>query len=126
MENEEIAISEQNTFTDVAITSDKFPSFVDCDNDLQCYGLLTDDEIVDEVQKHLGEAEEDENSEDMCDDEEELNPPNIKEALYALDVLRKFAFYKDISTHDIENFEEKIINLEVRHMNQMKITDYFN
>lgn len=109
------------TLIDVPTASYNFEEYVSCDEYLQCYGLLTDDQILDGLL--------DDSAENVSEDEavtvEEPVVPSFREALVAVDVLRQYFKYRNYDGDEIENLESTIFKNEICNMSQKKISDYF-
>lgn len=105
-----------------------FNEYVDSDRDLNCYGLQTEDDIVDEI---LKEKESYASQEEGSDEEgiEIINTTEscqtFKQAWEALDALKSFLVFKDLDFDEVELLEEKIFKAQTKNVIQKKITDFF-
>ncbi|XP_055855001.1 tigger transposable element-derived protein 6-like [Episyrphus balteatus] len=105
---------------DVPIEPTIFEEYVQYDNNVQCYGLLSEEEIIADINNENQEEED-----DIDNYEEELEPPSFTEALKALTVIRKFIEHNNIDDGETERLEEKMFKYRFQNTTQTKITDYF-
>ena len=125
-ENGTLNTISNNEDGDVVQVLDFSSEYLQCDQDLVCYGIMTDDDIAEKVIGHDSNAVPDESDGD--DEDVFSNPQNkisSKLVLESVEVLRTFCLEKDI---DIECSFEKIETYIVKDSfkeKQCKITDFF-
>lgn len=119
-------IFSQPEFVDF-IGSEEFEAFVDCDNDADCFGSLTDNEICDLVKRNrqtcINIATEADDDEPI--DEESPVRMSHKDALMHLAAVRKYLeenFTDYNAYYEIEDMIEKNV---LKNCKQTKITDFF-
>ncbi|XP_037820481.1 tigger transposable element-derived protein 6-like [Lucilia sericata] len=82
---------EHEVCLDVEQESADFENYVRCDDNIPCYGQLTDQEIINEICQELtSDNSSDEENEDVVN-----NPPSSKEVLCSINILRDFFFAKE-------------------------------
>lgn len=99
-----------------------YMEYVNCDADLECYGELTDTEIVELIIEKSPPVE-DVEIEDV-DEENEATIPSNKEALHALNVLQKYCIYNNIYVLT-DQIEDEILKLTMKSLKQKFFTEYF-
>jgi hypothetical protein len=88
-EDDEIRIPE-SLYTSDSISNYDFNEFINCDNDLECYGDLTDEEICALV-RPLDEIDATVETENIVEFEEsEMVAPSSQDALKSLSILRAY------------------------------------
>lgn len=98
--------------------------YIHCDDDVQCYGDLSENEIITIIKDNPPNAE----SMVPEDDEEDVDPiriPTLSEALTALNVLQKYCFHKNIDA-SFDQMETEIIKESSKLATQKSIPDYFS
>jgi hypothetical protein len=106
------------------ISETEFDDLVDCDETLECYGELTDREIVAEIKDEFVDNEEEE---DVVFDNAitiENEPPNRLQALKALSTLRAYMESKGADLNRVESIEDQINDMSGTFV-QKQISDYF-
>lgn len=104
----------------------EFDQYVKCDDNLDCFGIQTDDDIIREVQQQdLPSVDCDEDNDSDQERGQELNTPTLKETVQALDVIKNYLKAKNTYTEEIEKLEEAIYNISLSNCVQKKITNYF-
>ncbi|XP_050338643.1 tigger transposable element-derived protein 6-like [Bactrocera neohumeralis] len=107
---------------DVTIDPTEFEEYVNCDKELECFGTLTEDEIVSSLlDENSSEASSEENSEGECNDV----PPTLVAAIGALSTVKHFMESKNLYLDEIESLEEKLFKCYFQTHHQKKITDFF-
>lgn len=107
---------------DIPMEIEEFQEYVACDNNVNCFGTLTDDEIVECV---LSEDNE------VCQSSEEcptidLGPPSFAEAINALSIVEKFMECNNIEGDDVDLLEEKLFKRRFKNFHQSNFTTFFN
>lgn len=106
-------------FTDV-VQQREFEDYVSCDDNLPCCGQLSDEEIINEIDKVLtSDSSEDEN------EEVTNNPPSSKEVLNSLNILRDFFLPNNLFSHELDNMENNIVESCLKPQIQTAMTDFF-
>lgn len=96
--------------------------YIHCDDDVECYGDLTENEIIEVVR---GDLEVDGENAEEGDLEETYVIPSQKEALSALSVLERYCFSKNISI-SVDEIETEIVKGLIKSAKQKFIPDYFS
>lgn len=105
------------------IPENEFNDFINCDENLECCGELSTEEIVEEVHLQRGGVEEEE--EEEAEEQMLLPPPNRKEALAALTILRSYLEHNNAEMHALEELENQFCTLGASNVVQKKISDFF-
>lgn len=126
-EDDEIPLAQWINKVSNVLPEEHLMDFVNVDCDLETWGDITDQEIVENISNNQ------EDSMDVSDDQENENdfqPPSILEAVHAADLIRKFVSFSGaenkVLMNNILNIEK---SLEVMYykskVKQTKITDFF-
>lgn len=100
--------------------------YIHCDSDVQCYGDLTESEIIDDIiSGNLEMGEENENGTENDEDEEVEETPLLKEALKALNVIQKYCFHKNIDL-SVDQIESEMLKGSIKSAKQSTIMDFFS
>ena len=99
----------------------EFNDYIDCDEHLECYGNLNENEILEEICQQ---------TDDNDDDDESVEgsaplPPTRNDALQALAVLRAFSKHKNIDLSNLDAWEEQFCDQSAENCVQKKISDFF-
>lgn len=100
--------------------------YIHCDDDLVCFGSLSDEEIL----QSLNDEDSTRQNDDLNLNEDELftfekDPPTTKDILNSVDILRSFCLENDIeSSFLFEKIEERALKHSIK-KSQTKITDFF-
>lgn len=108
------------------IPAEVFSSIVECDDGLQCFGDLTETDILEEIGWENGAI----NTDPSDDQDEDLNCgerpcPSRTEAIEAFHTLKNYIEIKNVD-YDLEKLEEKIYKVETENTVQKKISDFFS
>lgn len=129
-DEEELEIEDIGDIT--FLPANQFQSYVHCDDNIECYGQLTEGEIVEAVLRENEKEDVENEVEEILDDENQETRKNeddvdLKSALEALNILQKYLQQKNIGCREeIETVEEKIFSTEIKKKTvQSKITKYF-
>ena len=104
---------------DLPIAADEFDRLVDCDENIDCFGDLTDHEIVAEI------------SDEVIDDEEgELvaiaaPSPSRREVLTAWSMVRAYLESEGTELHIIDKLDDQIDKLSTKNLVQKKLSNFF-
>ncbi|XP_017472800.1 PREDICTED: tigger transposable element-derived protein 6-like [Rhagoletis zephyria] len=103
-----------------------FTEYVHCDDELQCYGELTEDEIIQQLLDTENECNSNSDVEENHNFAELDNVPSLKEALCALDTIQRFCAFKGVeSANMLYSIEKQLLQLSLQTPSQRKVTDYF-
>ena len=95
--------------------------YLHCDDQLQCYGFLTDEEIVGNVCNAPSDTS-------SCEDTEESHTSTevitLKDSLSSMDRLQRFYIQNNIDTDPLHEIEETLLKFTIKKSLQSKITDY--
>ncbi|XP_050338657.1 tigger transposable element-derived protein 2-like [Bactrocera neohumeralis] len=98
--------------------------YIQCDNELVCFGTMSDEDIVADVLAVNENSIEDEEGfaqSDTC-----IKHPSTKNALLSLDSLRDYFFHNNIDPlESFEDIENLILESSEKQKCQKKITDFF-
>lgn len=108
----------------------EFNTFIDCDQEAECFGNLTDAEICHSVKRNRQETnleEEKEEEEEKENEEvvEQVTPVSHKDALMHLSVVRQYLEENFTEYNAYYDIEEMIEKKALSCRNQSKITDFF-
>lgn len=104
--------------------AEDFDQYVDCDANIECYGALSIEEIITEVQGVSSSTVELE--ENVTDDEDPHSaPPTRQDALSAVTTLRAYLDAKNQSLNHLEQIEDQMIRINSRNLIQKNIMDYY-
>lgn len=112
------------------IPFERFEEYVLCDEGVDCYKVLDDDDIIQNVLWEKGNEEEvalsSDNGENNDDDSSnQIKNTTFKEAIRAIHTLHEFAESKGIGVEVLEELEAKLFKSELKYI-QTKITEYFH
>ena len=125
---EEIEMMDQNEenraiANNVDMDVDEFDALIDCDDQLECHGELTDEDIVSPIRPVVDEAVSDDD--DAVEDQEIVVPTNA-EMVHALDVLRRGVHSKFTRFETFNAMEADFLDfIRFNKTKQSFITDYF-
>lgn len=112
----------------IPIPDAEFEEYIACDDTIQCYGELSEEDILQSIENN---SENDSEKEDIEDDTLQTTnihdkpQPSRLDALEALHILRSFLDAKDLPLDNIELLEVQLAE-QGGHSVQKKISDYFN
>lgn len=129
-ENENSWVDDEPAVLDLPSSFEQeFDQYIKYDDNLECYGDKTDDdiiqEIVDETSKRACEEESDSDGEKNAEDSSIPLPVTVQEAIKALGIVAKFLKFYSVDTEEVEKVEEKIYKISRSNLTQKKITDYY-
>lgn len=114
---------DEETLIDIPINAQEFEEYVNCDKDTECFGPLTEEEIVSCIlEDTAGEVSP---SEDTMENTIEVNPPSFAEVLTALETVKKYMEGNNLEFDELEILEEKLFKKKFQNMRQKKMTDFF-
>lgn len=119
IDSDEVIFEDLDIITTVADSA----AYIHCDDNVACYGDLSEAKLVQAITYNASNVENEE-----LEDEEDIDPiepPTLSEALSALNILQKYCFYKNIEV-SFDQAETEIIKGSAKIAKQKSITDFFH
>jgi hypothetical protein len=111
---------------EVGVAPEEFNKLVDCDQGLDCYGEMTDQEIVAGIQGDSQDEVDDDDADLSIPVAAEPAMPTNNEIMAALDVLRSAYEIRGDNMERFYALEEEVYDMTRAAKKQSKITDFFS
>ena len=109
-------------FTALGITDQEFDHYVGIDDSVECYGELTDEQIIEDLQDTAVVSADTEETEEV-----DYPVPTTSEVIVALGTVRKYSDAKGL-TETLDKFysiEDQLWKVVAQSTHQTSITDFF-
>lgn len=108
------------------IPEKEFSSIIDCDDNLECYGDLTESDILKEIGWVNGDKIPDHIDERVDDSDCAVDPlPSRTEAIKAYNIFKNYCESNNLD-FDFEKMEDALLKLKTESLIQKKISDFFS